>query len=190
MVDLGCENLISSLHQLILLKNPNFYPKTCVFAEIVVPLRVLLSKKRAFFSTKSVCVRLFLVCETWEISTEEKQAEHWMLAECIVRSQACLGHIVPFGMLWWVPIHGAGFCSCLLIRKVFSWPHMRNKHIQSPALFVFDANQHKIKVYAQPFLISPPRMVCARQPHCLGCLYSLCPRPFPQNNDFPLDLLP
>ena len=47
MVDLGCENLISSLHQLILLKNPNFYPKTCVFGEIVVPLRVFLRKKRA-----------------------------------------------------------------------------------------------------------------------------------------------
>ena len=39
-------------------------------------------------------------------------------------------------------------------------------------------------------LIAPPRMVCARQPHCLGSIYSLCPRPFPQNNDFPLDLLP
>ena len=71
MVDLGCENLISSLHQLILLKNPNFYPKTCVFGEIVVPLRVILRKKSAIFSTKSVCVRLFLTTETWEISRLE-----------------------------------------------------------------------------------------------------------------------
>ena len=47
MVDLGCENLISSLRKLILPKNLNIYPKTCVFAEIVVPLRVFLRKKRA-----------------------------------------------------------------------------------------------------------------------------------------------
>ena len=64
MVDLGCENLISSLRKLILPKNLNIYPKTCVFAEIVVPLRVFLRKKRAFLSTKSVCVRLFLTTET------------------------------------------------------------------------------------------------------------------------------
>ena len=48
-------------------------------------------------------------------------------------------------MLWWVPIHGAGSCSCLLKSRVFSGPQLYNKHIQSLALFVFDANQHKIK---------------------------------------------
>ena len=59
-----------------------------------------------------------------------------------------------------------------------------------PRFLCYDVNQHKTNVYAINIPHTPPRMVCARQPHRMDGVLSVLRFPFRQDNDFPLDMFP